>query len=151
MLSNPSGGASIDTATATATVTIVDDEVAVPGEFNLNVASASIDEDAGNLTLTVNRSEGSDGIVSVDFTVAGTTASPVSDYTEPSESTLEFQDGETAKDIIIPIVDDTIFEGDETFTVTLGNPAGGATVGDTNQTVVTIVDTMKFSHLVFSR
>lgn len=150
VLSDATGGASVDTGTATATVTIVDDEVAVPGEFNLNVASISIDENAGNLTLTVNRSEGSDGIVSVDFNVAGTTASPGSDYTEPSETTLEFQDGETAQNIVVPIVDDSIFEGDETFTVTLGNPTGGATVGDTNQTVVTIVDNEVFSPGVFS-
>ena len=149
VLSDATGGASVDTGTATATVTIVDDEVAVPGEFNLNVASISIDEDAGNLTLTVNRSEGSDGIVSVKYTVAGVTATPGSDYTDTSD-TLEFQDGDAAKNIVVPINDDTIFEGNETFTVTLSDPTGGATVGTTNQTVVTIVENEVFTPGVFS-
>ena len=149
VLSDATGGASVDTGTATATVTIVDDEVAVPGEFNLNVASISIDEDAGNLTLTVNRSEGSDGIVSVKYTVAGVTASPGSDYTDTSD-TLVFQDGDAAKNIVVPILDDTIFEGNETFTVTLSDPTGGATVGTTNQTVVTIVEDEVFTPGVFS-
>ena len=151
VLSDATGGASVDTGTATATVTIVDDEVAVPGEFNLNLASASIDENdqTGSLTLAVNRDGGSDGIVSVKYTVAGVTATPGSDYTDTSD-TLVFQDGDAAKNIVVPILDDTIFEGNETFTVTLSDPTGGATVGTTNQTVVTIVENEVFTPGVFS-
>ena len=76
------------------------------------MATASIDENAGNLTLNVNRDGGSDGIVSVKYTVVGVTASPGSDYTDTSD-TLVFQDGDVAKNIIVPILDDTIFEETE--------------------------------------
>lgn len=137
ILSNPSGGATLGTASS-ATVTIIDDEVAVPGELSLNVSTISVDEDAGTLTLTVDRVGGSDGLVSVTYTTANGTASSGSDYTEESGS-LIYQEGETAKSIVIPILDDSDFEGDETFTVTLSNPTGGATIG-TGQTTVTIVD-----------
>ena len=137
ILSNPSGGATLGTASS-ATVTIIDDEVAVPGELSLNVSTISVDEDAGTLTLTVDRVGGSDGLVSVTYTTANGTASSGSDYTEESGS-LIYQEGETAKTIVIPILDDSDFEGDETFTVTLSNPTGGATIG-TGQTTVTIVD-----------
>jgi len=39
----------------------------------------------------------------------------------------------------VPITDDTITEGDEIFTVTLSDPAGGATLGAQSTEVVTIV------------
>ena len=137
ILSNPAGGATLGTA-STATVTIIDDEVAVPGEFNLNVSTVSVNEEAGTLSLTVDRTGGSDGSVSVTYTTANGTASSGSDYTEESGS-LIYQDGETSKTIVIPILEDSDFEGDETFTVTLSNPTGGATIG-TGQTTVTIID-----------
>ncbi|MDA9778114.1 Ig-like domain-containing protein [Rubripirellula sp.] len=137
VLSNPTGGATLGTA-STATITINDDEVAVPGEFNLDVSTIDVNEDAGTLTLTVDRTGGSDGQVAVTYTTANGTATAGDDYTETSGS-LIYQDGEVTKTIVIPILDDSDFEGNETFTVTLSNPLGGATIG-TGQTTVTIID-----------
>jgi hypothetical protein len=53
--------------------------------------------------------------------------------------TLQFRAGETTKSIIIPIVNDVLVEGDETFTVTLTGPAGAILGAQTNATI-TIVD-----------
>ena len=57
------------------------------------------------------------------------------------QNTLIFTEGETNKPIIIPIINDTAAELDETFNVALTIPTGGATL-DTNGTnaVVTIID-----------
>ena len=137
VLTNATGGASLGEE-ATATVTIDDDEIAQPGQFNLEASTASFDENAGTVSLTVNRTGGSDGSVSVTYATANGTALAGSDYSEAT-GTLVFANGETSKTISIDIVDDTDFEGNETFALNLSNPTGGATIG-TGQTTITIVD-----------
>ena len=53
--------------------------------------------------------------------------------------TLNFAPGETAKTILIPIIDDVYAEGNENFTVTLTN-ASGASLGSPNVANITIND-----------
>jgi hypothetical protein len=48
--------------------------------------------------------------------------------------------GETTKTITIPITDDMIVEDNETFTITLTNATGFASLGAQSSAVVTIVD-----------
>ena len=52
---------------------------------------------------------------------------------------VTFAPGVTTQTVTIQIVGDTVFESDETFTVTLSNPVGPASIGD-GLGVVTIVD-----------
>ena len=54
--------------------------------------------------------------------------------------TLTFLSGVTSQTITVPTKADTSLEGAETFTVTLSNPGGGATLGTPAAAVVTIVD-----------
>ena len=54
--------------------------------------------------------------------------------------TLTFLNGVTSRTITVPTKADTLLEGAETFTVTLSNPGGGATLGAPAAAVVTIVD-----------
>jgi hypothetical protein len=53
--------------------------------------------------------------------------------------TLTFAPGETTKTITVPLIDDAHVEDPETFSVVLGNPAGGL-VGATHTVVVTLQD-----------
>jgi uncharacterized delta-60 repeat protein len=90
--------------------------------------------------LTVNRTGGATGTVTVDYATSDGTASAGADYIATT-GTLTFLDGETSKTISIPILDDGTLEGgSETFSVTLSNPTGGATLGTVAKTVVTIKD-----------
>src|SRR5205823_108376 len=55
--------------------------------------------------------------------------------------TLSFADGETSKNISVPILDDSIYEGNEAFTVVLSNATGGTSISqNAGSTTVTIVD-----------
>ena len=58
-----------------------------------------------------------------------------SDYTATSGS-LSFAPGELSKTIVIPILNDSLAEGAETFSLTLSNPTGGASLGLPDTTVV---------------
>jgi hypothetical protein len=86
-----------------------------------------VQEDVTAVTLTVQRTGDTSGPVTVDYATANGTASERSDYTT-AVGTLRFAAGETAKTLDILISEDSFVEGNETFTVSLSNPAGGATL-----------------------
>ena len=67
------------------------------------------------------------------------TATVPSDYTSTS-GTLTFNDGETSKQITIPIVDDSTPEGTENFKISLTNPSGGAVLGSFASATLSIQD-----------
>jgi hypothetical protein len=75
--------------------------------------------------------------VSAGYATAPGTATE-SDYT-PATGTLSWAAGDAApKTISIPIGDDPAQEGEESFGVSLQNPAGGATLGTPASATVTI-------------
>lgn len=113
--------------------------IAFPGSIAFQSATQPAGEAAGTVTITVTRGGGSDGTVTVDYATSDGTAVAPGDYTAAS-GTLTFADGVTSQTIVVPVVDDALPEADETFTVTLTNPTGGATIGPAATTTVTILD-----------
>jgi hypothetical protein len=101
--------------------------------------STTIGEAAGKVNLTLNRSGGSDGSVSVQYTTSQSSAKAGEDYLHNS-GTLTFGPGETSKTIEVSIVNDLTEEPAEVFDVTLSNPGGGATLGQQVNAQVTISD-----------
>ena len=137
VLSNPTGGAFLATP-STASVTIIDNDSA----FNFSSAAYSISEDGSNVTVTVVRTNGNTGTVSVKFATSPglvNPATPVSDYIS-TNGTLTFLDGETVKTFTVQIVEDTAVEGDETVWLTLSDPSTGTHLGPVNTAVLTILD-----------
>ena len=122
----------------TGTYVTVSDDGIFEGQLSLASSTVEIDEDAGTLSVTVNRTDGSDGRVTVDYATSGVSATPGQDFTSAS-GTLVFEDGQTSRTIQVPIIDDTDSEEDETFFINLSNPTGGATLG-TSGTAVTILN-----------
>ena len=135
-LSNATGGASVGTQ-GTATLTITDDDA--PGEVAFDSSSYTVAENGSDATITLVRTGGSSGEVSVDVTVADGTATVTADYSDVSQ-TVTFLDGETSKTITVPIIDDSEEEGDETVSLGLSNPTGGAAVGPQGTATLTITD-----------
>ena len=107
-------------------------------EITLSSASYSVDEIGPSITITVNLSEASPLTVMVDYDTSDGTATAGSDYTATS-STLTFTPTDTEQTFTVPILDDAIYEGDETFTVTLSNPSN-AILGTPSVAEVTITD-----------
>ncbi|RDH85849.1 MAG: hypothetical protein DIZ78_09685 [endosymbiont of Escarpia spicata] len=138
-LSNPGGGATLGTTT-TASIDIADNEPPPnPGTLALSTATESVAENAvGGITLTVSRTGGSFGTVTVDYATADGSALQPGDYTAAS-GTLTFLDGELSKTIPLTLTNDTVWEPSEDFTVTLSNVVD-ATLGAQTSTTVTITD-----------
>src|SRR5204863_240458 len=92
-------------------------------------------------TVTVTRAGASVGAVGVTFATSNGTATTAGlDYTAVTQ-TVSFADGDTVpKTVSVPILDDSIYEGDETVNLTLSNPTGGAGLGTPSTAVLTITD-----------
>ena len=95
-------------------------------------------EAGGAVTVNVNLTGTPNSCpVSVAYATANGTAAAGSDYTATS-GTLNFPSGVTQLPISVPLINDTLDEDDETFSVTLSN-AGGALLGSLLH-VATIAD-----------
>ncbi len=116
------------------------DHGACEGIFEWAGPDFTVDEDAGTAEITVVRRHGSIGAVSVDYATSDDTAEAGTDYNAAS-GTLNWADGDNSPIIFtIPIIDDTLVEGNETLNLELTNPLGGALLGDLFTAVVTIED-----------
>ena len=139
-LSSPTGGAALGISAAT--VTIQDDDPAQRGTVSMDVATASVSESGGSISISATRAGGSDGAVSVQMTFGGGSATEGAgnDYVA-SAATLSWVDGETGtKSASATILDDSELEGNEDFVATLGGATGGVAIGSANTTTVTILD-----------
>ncbi|HXH42086.1 MAG TPA: FG-GAP-like repeat-containing protein, partial [Thermoanaerobaculia bacterium] len=110
-----------------------------PGTLAFSSATYSVSESAGAVTITVNRTGGTDCSVTVNFATSNGTATAGSDYTATS-GTLTFGPGVTSQSFTVPIIDDGVNEANETFTVTLSTPGGGAVLGSPASATATIID-----------
>ena len=123
-LSNATGtGASIDEGNVT--VTIQDNEVP-----ELSIAAASANEDVGTIGFPVTLSLSSEVQITVDYATAAGSATAGSDFTD-TDDTLTFAPGVRSRAISVPVIPDTADEDDETFTVTLSNPAAAGSGSST--------------------
>lgn len=98
------------------------------GVLQFNPASYTVAENGGSVVLTVERTTGSAGVVSVEYSTQSGTATGTEDYV-PDTGTLTFADGESFRTITLSIVDDAAVESDEAFQVLLSYVQGGATLG----------------------
>jgi len=121
--------------TAQGTGTIVNDDS--NGKLQFSSQNYNASEDAGSVVITVNRVEGATGIITVDYAASNGTATAGSDYTATS-GTLTFNQGEISKSFSVPVLNDNVFEVDETINVTLTNPTAGATLGNPTTATLTI-------------
>lgn len=110
-------------------------------------ATYSVNENdgTGKITLTVSRSGGEDGAVSIDYATANGTAIAGTDYYVNNGTLSWGNNTQGNKTIDISIIDDGVVEPSETFTVTLSNPkknnsAEPALLGGTLIATVTIND-----------
>jgi plastocyanin len=139
-LSNPTGGASLGSPSS-ATLTIVDnDSAGSPGTLSFSAPSYSAGEAAGGATVTVRRTGGSSGAVSVHYATSDGSAVAGSDYTAAS-GTINFGGNDSAdKTFNVGILDDNALEGNETVNLMLSAPTGGAALGAPSSATLTLLD-----------
>ncbi|MGH8185201.1 MAG: Calx-beta domain-containing protein, partial [Steroidobacteraceae bacterium] len=110
------------------------------GSLQLDSLTYGAPEGAGSVAITVTRTGGSNGAVSVRLVASNGTATDSEDY-ETVSVVMSFADGDTvAKSASVSILDDTGDEPDETVNLSLADATGGATLGSTASATLTIID-----------
>lgn len=110
-----------------------------PGRIQFKDANYSVKENGDEVILAVTYAGGIDGEVTVSYSTQDGTATPGQDYGAIS-GTLTFTGSETTQEITVPILDDSTYEGNESVTLRLSDPTGGATLGSLSTTTLTITD-----------
>lgn len=122
------------------TVLTIVDTAAGPGQLFFSATNYSAGSGDGSAYLTVLRTNGTAGSVSVTYSTRPGTAQPGIDYASVN-STVTFNDGDTAKIIAVPLVNNPTPKAPVSLSVFLSNPLGGATLIAPTNATVTIVNT----------
>lgn len=117
-----------------------DDGEDAAGIIKLTQVTFPAFESSGEATFVIERDEGSDGQVSVDYsTIDGSAVNP-GDYLT-AQGTLTWADGQSGEKVVtLPVVDDSEMEDLETISVVLTNATGGASLGVRDVASIVIVD-----------
>ncbi len=136
VLSNPTGGAILDSRRSVAVLTLIDGGGAPPGGgddddpgvLKFDEAIYQVIEGQPFALVTVERSHGEGGTVSVDYFASAGSATDGEDFQAVS-GTLTWGHGDgSTKTFQVPIFDDTEEESTETINLVLADPTGGATI-----------------------
>lgn len=140
-LSNPTGGASLASTGTEASITVRENDTPIRFTQTLH----TVEEDAGNVVVTVSRGMLADGTqignvdteTTVQYSTSDGTAVAGADYVTQSGS-LTFASGVTSQTISITITDDSDPEGDETFSLSLSSPSSDAVLSTPSSTTIQI-------------
>jgi hypothetical protein len=134
------GGAQLVAGRNTAVLLITDDDLG--GIVQFSAALLNVTECAAlpcNATLTVSRTGGAASGVTIVFTTADGTATAASDYVATT-GTITFAAGQASQVIPIPLRIEPGVQPVKSFSVILGTPGGGASIGARTTAEVRITD-----------
>ncbi len=124
------------------------------GSSKLTINDVSLEE-GQTAVFTITLSPPSEQTVTVNYQTQDGTAKAPGDYTATSGN-LQFDPGETSKEIRVEVKNDNVVENNETFTLVLSNavnadiadPVGVGTIIDTTNTIDPLLDTLvRFNNL----
>jgi hypothetical protein len=122
------------------------------GNLQFSASAYLAKESAGAAKITVKRTGGSSGTISVNFSTlddagSGTSAIAGLDY-YPTNGTLTFEPGVTTRIFYVPLINDTAHEGNETVVLALSDVSEGGTLGSPDNATLTITDNDVCSYAV---
>lgn len=113
--------------------------IGAAGAFRFSVEKINFPEGAANVSLSVQRYGGATGNALVTYKTADGTAKAGTRY-NAATGQVAFGDGQTSKIITLNFINNQIADPNETFTVSLSDPTGGAVIGTPATVAITILD-----------
>ena len=142
-MSGPSNTSIGSPASATLTIDSVNTSAGVLVFSQTNYTVTASSAGTTNAVITVIRTNGSSGAVSVTLTTSNGTAVAGTNYLSV-QTTLNFADGQLSQSTNIPVLQQNLAGPNLTVLLNLSNPAGGATIGGATQETLTILDSIEF-------
>ena len=127
----------LDPSSLSATTPVTVDESA--GVLQFSASQYAVPETAGVAVLTVDRTDGSLGAVTINYTTVAVNATPGVDFV-PTAGTVSFTSGQTSAAIQVPVLADPWDNHDEYLNVVLQSPGGGALLGSPATASLRIID-----------
>ncbi len=93
-----------------------DDDPVVPAKLSINTETVSVSEGGGTAAVEVVLDKAAPADITIEYSLGGTAVSPA-DYTIVNEGELEIPQGQTSGTIAITIVNDAVYEGNETIEI----------------------------------
>lgn len=123
-----------------ALLTIID-TLNSPGQISFSATNYFVTPSDSNAVVTVNRTNGSSGIITVKYQTLAQSALPGADYIT-TNGTLTFPDGSLSQTITVPLLQPTQVQTPVVFSLLLSNVVGGAQFIDPSNTTVTIISSI---------
>jgi len=129
---------------------VVDEDLG--GVVQFSAATYQVSETAGNAIVTLTRTGGSAGPVSVELALDPPLSNRVG---TPTPNPITFGAGVLSKTVTIPILNNTLVDGTVNIVLRLTNPLNGVVVGARDSATLTIVDddlggVMQFSQALYT-
>lgn len=135
---NLSNAVNTTIARASGTGTIRNDD-AQGGTVKFAASAYNVGENGGQVIVSVIRTGDLSAAIKIDYASSDITAKDHNKY-NTALGTLSFAAGEGSKTIAVMINEESYLEGQQTFSLTLGNATGGAVLGSPSTTIVTITE-----------
>ncbi len=113
------------------------------GVFQWETPDVEVFENAGSVSVSVERINGSEGSIDINWTTLADTATDGADYTGAS-GVLTFADGATSGPVTITLLNDALVEGTEEFIIRINTVSGTGIIGDPRDVRVIIRDDEDF-------
>jgi hypothetical protein len=117
---------------------IIDNDTAGGAEVYLSLGNSSVDESQSMMGFNFFIEQAISSDITFNYATADNNATAGSDY-ESSSGLATITAGETVVVVFVPLLDDTIQEGNETFYLNISNVSANA-LAEISQSVGTIVD-----------
>ena len=132
---------------ASAPMTIVDPHT-LPGVLGFSTTAYSCSQNT-NATITITRTNGTTGLVSVEFQTLNGSATNLIQY-RSNYTRVTFLPGATAQTVVVTNINNPTPGGDRTVNLRLYNPTGGATLGLSNAVLTIINNNIPGGYVEFS-
>jgi hypothetical protein len=118
-----------------------DDEPFVKPNLSVSSETLSINEAAGTIEVEIVLDKGAPADITIEYNLGGSAISPA-DYTiVGKEGEIEIAQGQTSATIQVQIVNDAMYEGNETIEVSLDDvDSDDVVITNDDETVITITD-----------
>lgn len=117
------------------TIQLQDNDTVKLGTGQFRQASYNFIEQEGTVEITLERQGGTDGVLTLDYNVTGSTAAAGEDFVAATGQ-VRFMNGESFKTLTVQLKADDQHENSETMLLTLS----GAAVGERDNATLTILD-----------